>query len=230
MQSHISTSFSEDLDALDQMVISLCGLAQTQLRSIASVITAFDHEYINTIIANDVKLDEVDAEIFNKSVEIIALRSPHAQDLRKVMVSPNIANSLERIGDYSKNIGKRLLKINQANADVLFPNDLANISDLALGLVINVNDAYARNDANLAVAVWENDVQLDEACNDYLSNVVKQMDKGKCDALVGSQCLFMAKNLERIGDHATGIAERINFRINATMLDDDRPKLGDVSS
>jgi len=228
MQTHISAAFSEDLHELDQMVVSLSGLAQTQLRSITTMMADIDQDIITTIIANDAKLDETDAEIFNKALQIIALRSPRAEDLRKVMVSPTIANNLERIGDYAKNIGKRLIKIKDAGGAVLFPDELAKLADLALGLVIGINDAYARSDAAKARSVWEEDVHLDNAYNTYMAKVLKVMDQGKCDAAIGSHCLFMAKNLERIGDHATGIAEQIHFRINAVVLDDDRPKAGDA--
>ena len=228
MQTHISTSFSEDLLELDQMVNTLSGLAQTQLRGVTSVMADIDPDFIATLIANDKKLDEVDADVFNKVVQIIALRSPHAEDLRKVLVSPNIANNLERIGDYAKNIGKRLNKINDAGGKVLFADELAHVAELALAMVVGVNDAYSRNDADKAVSVWESDVTLDQAYNTYVAKVMKAMDAGECEAIVGSNCLFMAKNLERVGDHCTGIAEQINFRINATMLDDDRPKAGDA--
>ena len=230
MQKHISTSFDEELKELDQLVISLSGLAQTQLRSIASVMRAIDPEFINALIANDKKLDEIDAEIFNKATQIIALRAPHAEDLRKVLVSPKIASSLERIGDYARNIGKRLILIAETSNEIPFADEFIKIMDLALSMVVDVNDAYSRGDDARALDVWKSDVELDKAYNDCITKLVKAMDQGECDVNMGTNCLFIAKNLERIGDHSTGIAEQIYFRINAVMLDDDRPKQGDALS
>lgn len=230
MQKHISTSFDEDLNELDQLVVSLSELAQTQLEGIASVMRDIDTDFINGLIANDKKLDALDAEVFNKAVQVIALRSPRAQDLRKVLVSPRIAASLERIGDYTRNIGKRLNLIAEKSGEIPFADEFTLIVELALGMVVNVSDAYSRNDDAKALDVWKSDVELDKAYINCITKVLKAMDDGVCDINLGTNCLFIAKNLERIGDHTTGIAEQIYFRITATMLDDNRPKESDALS
>jgi phosphate transport system protein len=228
MQKHISTAFDQDLQDLDQMVISLGGLAQSQLQGIASAIRKIDTDSINSLIANDKKLDEIDAEIFSKVVEIIALRSPRAEDLRKVLVSPKISASFERIGDYSRNAGKRLNTIAETTKKIPYADDILEIAEHALTMVVDVNDAYARDDADKAIAVWESDVQLDMAYNQCITHIANGMNDGSCEATLGMNCIFIAKNMERIGDHTTGIAEQIYFRINGEMPDDDRPKEGDA--
>ena len=230
MQEHISTSFDEDLNELDRMVVTLSGLAQSQLRGVASVISAIDKDFINSLIANDKNLDALEAEIFEKTVEIIALRSPHAKDLRKVLVSPKIASSLERIGDHARNVGKRLNLIAETATSVPYADELVTISNIALSMVVDVSDAYARSDDVKAKEIWNSDLKLDTVYNDCIAKVLKAMDQGESDITVGTHCLFIAKNFERIGDHATGIAEQIYFRINAEMLDDDRPKMGDAEA
>jgi phosphate transport system protein len=102
------------------------------------------------------------------------------------------------------------------------------MAELALTMVIDVNDAYAQNDDKKAMAIWESDVQLDIVHNQCITNIIKGMNAGSCEATLGMSCIFIAKDMERIGDHATGIAEQIYFRIHGKMPDDDRPKEGDA--
>ncbi len=228
MKQHTNTAFDNDLSHLDDMVVSLGRLAQSQLMSVIDLMGAIDGDMVRAVIAQDKQLDETEHNIFEKAVEIIALRAPRAADLRKVIIAPRIASSLERIGDMSKNISKRLLSISDENKAIPFQSDFQQISDYALKMLVNVNDAYSRDDVDAALAVWESDVHLDASHNQLMTKIVKAMEFQNQSVNTSQHCLFMAKNIERIGDHVTGIAEQICFRVNGVMLDEERPKLATV--
>jgi phosphate transport system protein len=229
MQQHISTSFDEDLNELDTMVTTIGGMAQSQLNTVLSVMDNLDEQVLNTIIKNDKQIDLFEQKIFDKVVEIVALRSPHASDLRKVMIAPRIASSIERIGDLARNIAKRLLTLKTNKKSLPFVDDFTNMGQDALSTLITINDAFGRSDVEKALKVWENDIAIDEAYHRLTEIIVKTLDQGgQHDAETMRHCLFIAKNIERIGDHATSIAEQIYFRVHATQIDDNRPKQGDA--
>ena len=229
MQEHISTSFDEDLNELDAMVTTIGGMAQSQLNTVLSVIDNLDERVLNTIIDNDKQIDLYEQKVFDKAVEIIALRSPHASDLRKVMIAPRTASSIERIGDLARNIAKRLLALKTNKKSLPFVDDFTAMGQDALNTLIAINDAFGRSDVDKALHVWENDVAIDAAYLRLTEMIVKTLDQGnKHDAETMRHCLFIAKNIERIGDHATAIAEQIYFRVHAKQIDDNRPKQGDA--
>jgi len=229
MQEHISTSFDEDLNELDAMVTTVGGMAQSQLNTVLSVMDNLDEQVLNTIIKNDKQIDLFEQKIFDKVVEIVALRSPHASDLRKVMIAPRIASSIERIGDLARNIAKRLLTLKTNKKSLPFVDDFTDMGQDALSTLITINDAFGRGDVDKALKVWQNDIAIDEAYHRLTEKIVKTLDQGDHhDAETMRHCLFIAKNIERIGDHATSIAEQIYFRVHATQIDDNRPKQGDA--
>ena len=229
MQQHISTSFDEDLNELDSMVTTIGGMAQSQLNTVLSVMDNLDEQVLNTIIKNDKQIDQFEQKIFDKALEIIALRSPHASDLRKVMIAPRVASGIERIGDLARNIAKRLLTLKTNKKSLPFVDEFTAMGQDALSTLITINDAFGRSDVEKALKVWENDIAIDEAYHRLTEIIVKTLDQGgQHDAETMRHCLFIAKNIERIGDHATSIAEQIYFRVHATQIDDNRPKQGDA--
>ncbi|MEK9860391.1 MAG: phosphate signaling complex protein PhoU, partial [Alphaproteobacteria bacterium] len=173
MQQHISTSFDEDLNELDSMVTTIGGMAQSQLNTVLSVMDNLDEQVLNTIIKNDKQIDRFEQKIFDKAVEIIALRSPHASDLRKVMIAPRIASSIERIGDLARNIAKRLLTLKTNKKSLPFVDEFTAMGQDALSTLITINDAFGRGDVEKALKVWENDIAIDEAYHRLTESIVK---------------------------------------------------------
>ena len=228
MQEHISTSFDNDLNDLDAMITKIGGMVQTQLNLVLNSLEVGNDEVLNTIIETDKSIDTLEHEIFDKAVEIIALRSPHAEDLRKVMIAPRIASSNERMGDLVRNIAKRVLSIHGEGHSLPLVEEIKSLGFDVLEAVTNINDAAARNDVALALKIWESDVNIDEAYDELIKSIVQLIDHKNHDAETIRHTMFIAKNIERIGDHVTTIAELIHFRVEAKMLSDERPKLGDA--
>ena len=230
MQEHISTSFDNDLNELDALVAKMSGMAQTQLNTLLSTMSDLDDTLLSNIIDADKAIDELEQDAFAKSVEIIALRSPHAEDLRKVMIVPRIASIIERIGDLVRNTAKRLIAIKSKGEALPFADQYVDLGREALDMLIDVNDAVARSDVEKSLKIWENDVNIDDAYNKLTRRIVKTMDDDGFNAEILSHCMFIAKNIERIGDHTTSIAELVHFRVKAMMISEDRPKLGDAEA
>lgn len=230
MQEHISTSFDNDLNDLGDMMAKIGGMVQTQLNLVLNSLDQGNDEVLKTIIETDKAIDALEHDIFNKTVEIIALRSPHAEDLRKVMIAPRIASSNERMGDLVRNIAKRLLSIHANSQALPLADEIKSLSLDVLSSVTAVNDAAARSDVAKALQVWEGDIKIDEAYDELIKAIVKLIDQNSHDAETIRHTMFIAKNIERIGDHATTIAELVYFRVEASMLSDERPKLGDANA
>lgn len=223
MNDHISSAFDEDLDVLNSMLSKMGGLAITQLRAVMDAL-AHAPDTFNALIENDRLIDELEAEINEKVVEVIAVRAPIAKDLRVVLTALKIAQMLERVGDYASNIAKRGQQIAEdADAGDII-NGLQDIGHLAGQLMVDIVDALKHEDGAKAQRVWESDLELDQLHNHINSQIVNKMGAGKLSAVTGSQCLFALKNIERIGDFATGIAEQVWFRIHGEEIEGIRPK------
>ena len=230
MQEHISTSFDNDLNDLGDMMAKIGGMVQTQLNLVLNSFDQGNDEVLKTIIETDKAIDALEHDIFNKTVEIIALRSPHAEDLRKVMIAPRIASSNERMGDLVRNIAKRLLSIHAEGQALPLADDMKSLGLDVLASVTAINDAAARSDVAKALEVWEGDIKIDESYDELIKAIVKLIDQNSHDAETMRHTMFIAKNIERIGDHATTIAELVHFRVEAVMLSEERPKLGDADA
>ena len=178
---------------------------------------------LESLITNDKKIDELEAEIYNKTVEIIAIRSPQANDLRRIITAPKIASFLERIGDYSKNIIKRRSMMIVEDSELTILKKLDGISEIARELLVDALDSLSRLDDKKAKMVWEGDIELDAQHSIVYKKIYRRMvEKGSSAAEINA--LFIAKNIERIGDYCTSIAEQVYFIVNGEMLDGKRPK------
>lgn len=227
MQEHISSSFDNDLEDLAAMLNKISGMVQTKFNMLLNDLDASDDAVLNMIIDSDKEIDNLEHDIFNKTVEIIALRSPHAQDLRKVMIAPRIASSNERMGDMVRNIAKRLRSLKATGQGLPHVDHFKSLSQSVLNNVIEINDAVARNDVEKALKIWEGDVKIDEAYNELMQLIISSFNQEKDDIETMRHAMFIAKNIERIGDHATTVAELVHFRVHAEMISDNRPKQGD---
>ena len=225
-QEHIHTAFDEDLNQLDKLITTMGNLALSQFIAVIDGL-ADESVKLESLIANDKKIDELETEIYNKTVEIIAIRSPQANDLRRIITAPKIASFLERIGDYSKNIIKRRSMMIVEDSELTILKKLDGISEIARELLVDALDSLSRLDDKKAKMVWESDIELDAQHSIVYKKIYKRMvEKGSSAAEINA--LFIAKNIERIGDYCTSIAEQVYFIVNGEMLDGKRPKENNI--
>jgi phosphate transport system protein len=224
---HISTAFDKDLDELDRMVGKIGNLALSQYIAVIDGLGRTDDD-LKSLIANDRLIDNIETDIYNKTVEIIALRAPQANDLRHIIIAPKIASFFERIGDYAKNMIKRRNMMISEGGDLAVLDKLEAMAQMARDMLVDVLDALTRRDADKAKQVWRADTELDTLHSHVYKDIYHDMvDNGSNPS--GINALFIAKNIERIGDFCTSIAEQVYFVVHGEMLDADRPK-NDITS
>ena len=224
---HISTAFDNDLDELDRMVGKIGNLALSQYIAVIDGLGRTDDD-LKSLIANDRQIDNIETDIYNKTVEIIALRAPQANDLRHIIIAPKIASFFERIGDYAKNMIKRRNMMISEGGDLAVLDKLEAMAQMARDMLVDVLDALTRRDADKAKQVWRADTELDTLHSHVYKDIYHDMvDNGSNPS--GINALFIAKNIERIGDFCTSIAEQVYFVVHGEMLDADRPK-NDITS
>jgi phosphate transport system protein len=225
---HIIKSYDEELQRLDHTITRMGGLAESQLAAAIEAVVQRDSERAARVVEGDAEVDRLEREVDGHAVRMLALRQPMARDLREILSALKIAADLERICDYAANVAKRGIALN-----VLPPvtpvNALPRMAKLAQSLIEDVLDAYVARDADKALEVWARDEELDEMYSGLFRELLTYMMEDPRNITPCTHLLFMAKNIERIGDHATNIAERVWFLVHGTPLDQARPK-GDVSS
>jgi len=223
-RTHISTAFDEDLDALNGSVQELGKLAITQFEKAIDALATQNGAVLDAIISSDAKLDDLEAEIHEKAVEVIALRSPHARDLRQVLVALKIATILERTGDYARNIANRAKVISAAGNENIPGVNIGRMGQVAQEMLRDVMRAYDARDAEAALNVWRRDIEVDHMHTAFYKEVLASMARDSNMVATGAHLLFIAKNIERIGDYATGIAEQVHFLVHGVVPEDARPK------
>jgi phosphate transport system protein len=224
MADHTVKSFDADLSGLDCRIAEMGGLAERNLSKAFDALYQSDPEAAHMVIEADNEIDRLEKEIEEKVVEIIAKRQPMADDLRHIMAALKIANELERIGDLAKNIAKRALTIAGEPIPNALKSGLKNMVDLALAQLKQVLDTQTEKNADLALEVWRNDEQIDAMYNSIFRELLTYMMEDPRNIGLCTHLLFGAKNLERIGDHTTNIAETIYFWVNGYNIAEDRPK------
>jgi phosphate transport system protein len=222
--SHIVSSFDRDLADLNRLVARLGGLAEQQFAAAIDALENRDVSSIDYIIAGDSALDRLEQELNDRAIEVIATRAPMARDLRSILSAVKIASVLERVGDYAKNIAKRSRVIIQEETNRSDTISLARIADIVQGMLRQVLDAYATGNAEQAMDVWARDQEVDALYSSLHGDVLAVIAKGAEQASVSSHFLFIAKNIERIGDHTTAVAEQVYFQVHGSMPTDERPK------
>jgi len=226
---HIIKSYDEELTKLQNTLIAMGGLAEAQLASAIQAVVKRDSELAAEVVAGDARVDELEKEVEALVVRLLALRQPMARDLREIISALKIGTDLERICDYAANVAKRSIALNQAPA-VKPAFALPRMGRLAQLQIKNVLDAYVHRDAEKAMRVWLGDEELDELYTSLFRELLTYMMEDPRSITAGTHLLFMAKNIERVGDHATNIAETIYFLINGTPLTETRPKRDRSSS
>jgi phosphate transport system protein len=225
---HIIKSYDEELQRLNKIIVEMGGLAESQLAAAIESVVKRDTELAANVIEGDLRVDQLERELDSLAVRLLALRQPMARDLRDVVAALKIGADLERICDYCANVAKRAIALVQSPPTQPV-HALPRMAHLALLLVKDVIDAYVERDADKAVAVWNRDAELDEMYSSLFREFLTYMMEDPRNIGAYTHLLFMAKNIERIGDHATNIAEDLYYTVRGTPLDQVRPK-GDRSS
>ena len=210
MAEHTVKAFDDEISRLRGLIAEMGGLAEVAIADSIDALLTQDSEKAEQVIKNDPKLDALEAKVDRLAVRVIALRAPMADDLRDVIAALKISGIVERIGDYSKNIARRLDEVS-VKAKIEPVTLIPTMADIAKGMVHDVLDAYAARDAELAVEVIKRDQKLDNFYNSIFRNLVSHMMENPATISSAAQLLFVARNLERIGDHATNIAEMVYF-------------------
>ena len=228
MTEHTAKAFDVDLQELDRMVAEMGGLAEKQIAESVSALTKRDVERARRVVAADERIDALQAEIEDKAVLTIARRQPMAVDLRQVVGALRVANDLERIGDLAKNIGKRVALTGDFYPVKLI-RGVEHMAALVLAQLKEVLDAYAAHDLDKALAVWRGDEEVDALCTSLFRELITYMMEDPRNITFCIHLMFCAKNIERMGDHATNIAETVHFMIEGRPMTDQRPK-GDTTT
>ena len=207
MSDHTVRSYDEELIALSRSLSEMGGIAETMFASSVDALVRSDTQLAQRVIATDQRLDILEREIEEKAILTIAKRQPMAVDLRAIITSIRIAADLERIGDLAKNISKRVVAMNGQFIPQKIAGGVTHMSELALERLKTVLDAYMNRDVDTALEVWSNDEEIDTLYNSLFRELLTYMMEDPRNIGFCTHLLFCAKNVERIGDHATNIAE-----------------------
>ena len=226
ISGHTVKSFDENLDRLQALIVRMGELCETQIDAAIRVLVERDAEAALAVAAADATIDALEAETEALAIEIIALRAPVADDLRAIIAALKISSLLERIGDYAKNIAKRatvLARSKSVEPMVIVPE----MGRVVIEMLRSVIDAYVKGDAEAALAVWHRDAIVDDYYNSLFRALLTYMMENPQAIAPSTHLLFIAKNLERIGDHATNIAELVHYSATGIQID-NRPKRDDT--
>lgn len=216
---HTVKAFDEDITRLRGLIAEMGGLAEVSIGEAMDALVKGSDEMAQAVIGRDKRIDALESEVDKLAVRVIALRAPMADDLREVIAALKIAGVIERIGDYAKNIAKRTGQIEgrkKFEPLTLIPA----MAEVAAEMVHDVLTAYAARDPALAREVIERDVKVDAFYNSIFRNLVSHMMENPATISSAAQLLFVARNLERIGDHATNVAEMVYYAATGDYLAD----------
>ena len=229
VSEHTARVFDTDLIKLTQLVAQMGGFAQKQITNSIDALTRRDVGLARQVIAADATVDALQRQIEDKAIATIALRQPMAFDLRALVAMLRISNDLERVGDLAKNIGKRVIAVSGDNSQRTLMRGLKHMAALVVSQLAAVLDSFVDRNPNKALQVWAADKEVDAL---YVSLFRELLIYTMEDPGTISMCihhLFCAKNIERIGDHATNIAEAVHYMVEGHAIAGERPK-GDTSS
>jgi phosphate transport system protein len=229
MKEHIVTSYENELRALGRQVAEMGGRAERLVSDSVAALLKRDTELAERVIVQDKAVDALQHEIEEAAIAMIARRQPLATDLREVVSALRVANDLERIGDLAKNTAKRALALDGEYYAQKQLRGVEHMSEIAIEQLKTVLDAYANHDDARALAVWKRDGEIDAIYTSLFRELLTYMMEDPRHITLCTHLLFAAKNIERIGDHATNIAETVHYLVVGEPLSDERPK-SDTSS
>lgn len=220
---HIVKSYGEELAQLDRSIVEMGGLTETQIDAAIRALVTRDPELARKVIADDDKVDDLNTLVDSQAMRLLALRQPMALDLRTVVAALKISADLERIADYASNMARRSLALCEV-APVRPIHVIPRMGRLVMSMVKNVLDAYIERDVDKAVAVWHADEEVDEIYASLFRELLTYMMEDARHISPCTHVLFIAKNIERIGDHVTNISETIYFLVHGERLREARPR------
>ena len=223
MPEHTVRSYEEDLRRLRDMIVRMGGLAERQVAEAVRALIERDSELAAEVVQRDAELDALERDIEAFVIRLLALRQPVGPDLRLVVAALKISHDLERIGDYARNAAKRSIVLAQQPV----PGSMNGFGRMARLVQENLKgaiDALVHEDAEKADAIWASDEPIDEIYNGIFREMLTFMMEDPRNITAATHLLFIAKNLERIGDHATNIAETVHFAVRGDTLEEERPK------
>ena len=229
MSDHIVKSYDRDLENLGRKIAEMGGLAEKMLAEAMEALSLLNIEVAQRVIVTDARLDILQREIEEKAIMTIARRQPLAVDLRECIAAIRISGDIERIGDLAKNIAKRALKIASETRVTRATIGLKSMQEIAGMQLKDSLDAYAQRDIEKARIVWDNDAQLDALEDSVFRDLLTFMMEDPRNISFCTHLLFCSKNLERIGDHTTNIAETIIYLVTGEPMPVERPKGRDSS-
>jgi phosphate transport system protein len=229
MNEHIVRAYDQELELLDKKIAQMGGHVEQELAQGFDALERRDPQLAAAVVADDHKVDVLEGEIQEMTIQLIARRQPMAVDLRHIMTVLKIAGELERTGDLAKNIAKRAHAVSGENHPKPLMTGLKHMVELALSQLKDVLDAYAERDADKAMAVWRRDERIDAMYNSLFRELLTYMMEDPRNIGLCTHLLFAAKNIERVGDHTTNIAEDVHYMVRGVALADDRPKGDDTA-
>ncbi|HEX2018295.1 MAG TPA: phosphate signaling complex protein PhoU [Aurantimonas sp.] len=230
MSEHIVTSYEDELKNIVRRISEMGGQAERMVEQSVQALTRSDWGLAQSVVADDLLLDAAQRELDERAILTIAKRQPMAIDLREIVGAIRISNDLERIGDLAKNIAKRVIAVHDHSQPVQLVRGLEHLSELALEQLKEVLDAYASRDEQRAMAVRENDEEIDAMYTSIFRELLTYMMEDPRNITACTHLLFTAKNIERIGDHATNIAETIYYIKTGAQMEAERPKGDNTTS
>ncbi|HVB85026.1 MAG TPA: phosphate signaling complex protein PhoU [Rhodanobacteraceae bacterium] len=225
---HIIRSYDDELKRLTSEIVRMGEIAIAQIEGAVDVVERRDSRAAERVVANDDAIDQLESSVSHDVLLLLARRQPMARDLREILAALRIAADIERIGDYAANVAKRSMALN-VSAPIAPVHSLPALADAASGLLADVLKAYRDGDADLARLVWERDADLDALYTALFRELLTYMMEDPRNITSATHLLFMAKNFERIGDHATNIAENVWFLATGEPLTEARQK-GDLTA
>lgn len=224
MAEHTLKRFDEELERLSATISEMGGLAESQFAQSLVALREGDTAAAERVIADDARVDALDVAVQEQTVKLLALRQPMAIDLRVVISSIKIAAALERIADYAKNTARRSIVLAQGPAPGSAVVGIDRLGRLVRTALKDVLDAFAHGDVDKAHDVWERDEDIDQVYTGLFRELLTYMMEDPRTITACTHLMFIAKNIERAGDHVTNIAELVSFRANGHGFDEARPK------
>ncbi|HAH11587.1 MAG TPA: phosphate transport system regulatory protein PhoU [Alphaproteobacteria bacterium] len=229
MPELVPKSFSDELEGLSVLLSQMGGLVEEQLAGAIDSVVRRDLQLASNTVAVDPRVDALQHQVENRAVTLIGSKHPTPDEVREVLSAIKIAGDLERIGDLAKNVAKRAMVLGTDSPEKHLAQGLARMGSLAATQVKTVLDAYSARDTNVASTVWKRDGEIDELYNSLFRELLTYMMEDPRKISASTHLLFIAKNFERVGDHATNIAETVHYLVHGTSLGDQRPK-SDITS
>ncbi len=226
---HTTKAFDSDLQELTRLVAEMGGQVERMITDSVDALVRRDVALGQNVVAADLDVDALQRQIEDRAVLTIARRQPMAVDLREIVGAMRVATDLERIGDLAKNIGKRVAGLENEFQPLKLIRGLEHMTDLVQNQVKSVLDAYTAHDLPSALQVWKGDEEVDAICTSLFRELLTYMMEDPRNISFCIHLMFCAKNIERIGDHATNIAETVFYMIEGQQIPERRPR-GEVSA